>query len=130
MLGTELAHRRARCRGTPSPHGRGSPLRASRRERVLAQHSAQRRGEGLSRASRPNCAPELCKELDSVRPIDWVVLLATLFAIVAYGVWKGRKQDCLDSYLLAGRSLQWPTIALSIMATQASAITFLSTPGQ
>jgi Na+/proline symporter len=65
-----------------------------------------------------------------VRPIDWVVLLVTLFAIVAYGVWKGRKQDCLDSYLLAGRSLRWPTIALSIMATQASAITFLSTPGQ
>src|SRR5438270_13044909 len=62
--------------------------------------------------------------------LDWFVLLATLFAIVTYGVWKGRKQDCLDSYLLAGRSLQWPTIALSIMATQASAITFLSTPGQ
>lgn len=65
-----------------------------------------------------------------MRPIDWVVLLTTLFAIVAYGVWKGRKQKSLDHYLLAGRSLQWPTIALSIMATQASAITFLSTPGQ
>lgn len=65
-----------------------------------------------------------------MRPIDWLALLATLAAIVTYGVWKGRKQDCLDSYLLAGRSLQWPTIALSIMATQASAITFLSTPGQ
>ena len=65
-----------------------------------------------------------------MRPIDWFVLLATLFTIVSYGVWKGRKQKSLDHYLLAGRSLQWPTIALSIMATQASAITFLSTPGQ
>jgi len=65
-----------------------------------------------------------------VRPIDWIVLVATLFTIVAYGIWKGRKQKSLDGYLLAGRSLQWPTIALSIMATQASAITFLSTPGQ
>jgi solute:Na+ symporter, SSS family len=64
-----------------------------------------------------------------LRPIDWAVLLTTLFAIVAYGIWKGRKQKSLDHYLLAGRSLQWPTIALSIMATQASAITFLSTPG-
>jgi SSS family transporter len=65
-----------------------------------------------------------------VRPIDWAVLAATLSAIVAYGVWKGRKQRELSQYLLAGRQMKWPTIALSIMATQASAITFLSTPGQ
>ena len=65
-----------------------------------------------------------------MRPIDWVVLLATLAFIVAYGVWKGRKQRELASYLLADRKLKAPTIALSIMATQASAITFLSTPGQ
>jgi SSS family solute:Na+ symporter len=65
-----------------------------------------------------------------VRGIDWFVLAATLLAIVAYGTWKGRKQKSLDGYLLAGRSMRWPTIALSIMATQASAITFLSTPGQ
>jgi Na+/proline symporter len=64
-----------------------------------------------------------------MRTLDWFVLIATLFTIVVYGVWKGRKQKSLDHYLLAGRSLQWPTIALSIMATQASAITFLSTPG-
>jgi SSS family transporter len=62
--------------------------------------------------------------------LDWVVLAGTLAAIVAWGVWKGRRQRDLDAYLLAGRNLQWPTIALSIMATQASAITFLSTPGQ
>jgi Na+/proline symporter len=65
-----------------------------------------------------------------MRPIDWVVLIGTLVIIVAYGVWKGRHHKNLDGYLLAGRQLQWPTIALSIMATQASAITFLSTPGQ
>ena len=65
-----------------------------------------------------------------MRPIDWLVLAATLLAIVAYGVWKGRRQRELSQYLLAGRQLKWPTIALSIMATQASAITFLSTPGQ
>ena len=65
-----------------------------------------------------------------MRPIDWLVLAATLLAIVAYGVWKGRKQRELAQYLLADRGLKWPTIALSIMATQASAITFLSTPGQ
>src|SRR5918912_494912 len=53
-----------------------------------------------------------------------------VFVIVAYGVWKGRRQRRLAAYLLADRQLKWPTIALSIMATQASAITFLSTPGQ
>jgi len=65
-----------------------------------------------------------------LRSLDWIVLITTLSAIVAYGMWKGRKQKGLDGYLLAGRKLQAPTIALSIMATQASAITFLSTPGQ
>src|SRR5207302_10879437 len=65
-----------------------------------------------------------------VRPIDWVVLVGTLVGIVAYGTWKGRHKKDLHGYLLAGRQLKWPTIALSIMATQASAITFLSTPGQ
>ena len=65
-----------------------------------------------------------------MRPIDWLVLASTLLAIVAYGVWKGRRQGRLEQYLLADRKLQWYTIALSVMATQASAITFLSTPGQ
>ena len=65
-----------------------------------------------------------------MRPIDWLVLSSTLLAIVAYGVWKGRRQRRLEQYLLADRQLQWYTIALSVMATQASAITFLSTPGQ
>jgi len=65
-----------------------------------------------------------------MRPIDWLVLGATLLGIVAYGVWKGRRQRRLAQYLLADRQLQWYTVALSVMATQASAITFLSTPGQ
>ena len=65
-----------------------------------------------------------------MRAADWLVLGATLLAIVVYGVWKGRKQKRLEGYLLADREMQWYTIALSIMATQASAITFLSTPGQ
>ena len=65
-----------------------------------------------------------------MRSADWVVLAGTLTAIVAYGVWKGRRQRRLEQYLLADRQLQWYTIALSVMATQASAITFLSTPGQ
>jgi solute:Na+ symporter, SSS family len=65
-----------------------------------------------------------------VRAADWAVLIATLAAIVLYGVWKGRRQRRLEQYLLADRQLQWYTVALSVMATQASAITFLSTPGQ
>ena len=65
-----------------------------------------------------------------MRTADWLVLAGTLAAIVAYGVWKGRKQQRLEQYLLADRQLQWYTIALSVMATQASAITFLSVPGQ
>jgi len=65
-----------------------------------------------------------------LRAADWVVLVATLAAIVIYGVWKGRRQRRLEQYLLADRQMQWYTVALSVMATQASAITFLSTPGQ
>lgn len=62
--------------------------------------------------------------------LDWLVLVASLVFIVAYGLWKGRGNRDLDGYILADRSLPWWTIALSVMATQASAITFISTPGQ
>lgn len=65
-----------------------------------------------------------------MKAADWVVLVSTLAAIVVYGVWKGRRQRRLAEYLLADRQMQWYTVALSVMATQASAITFLSTPGQ
>ena len=61
--------------------------------------------------------------------IDWIVLFGTLVAIVIYGVWKTRGTKSMDSYL-RGEDSKWWTIGLSIMATQASAITFLSTPGQ
>ena len=62
--------------------------------------------------------------------IDWTVMLGTLFTIVAYGVWKTRGAKNIEGYLLGGKESNWWTIGLSVMATQASAITFLSTPGQ
>lgn len=62
--------------------------------------------------------------------LDWIVLSVAMVGIVVYGIWKGRGQRDLNAYLLSSRSAKWYTIALSIMATQASAITFLSTPGQ
>ena len=62
--------------------------------------------------------------------IDWLVLTSTLTLIVVYGSWKTRKNNNLQSYLKGNNSENWATIGLSIMATQASAITFLSTPGQ
>ena len=62
--------------------------------------------------------------------IDWVILSSTLLAIVLYGTWKTRKNKNLEGYLKGNNSENWMTIGLSIMATQASAITFLSTPGQ
>lgn len=65
-----------------------------------------------------------------MKGLDWAVLAASLLFIVGYGTWRSRKQKGLEGYLLAGRSQAWWTVALSIMATQASAITFLSTPGQ
>lgn len=62
--------------------------------------------------------------------IDWVVLFGTLIFIVAYGIWKTRGEKTVDGYLRGGNDSKWWVIGLSIMATQASAITFLSTPGQ
>lgn len=62
--------------------------------------------------------------------IDWIILQVTLLSIVIYGVWKTRGSQSVDDYVLGGKSAKWWTIGLSVMATQASAITFLSTPGQ
>ncbi len=62
-------------------------------------------------------------------PLDWIVLFGTLFIIVGYGTWKTRKNQTLDGYLRGGNEMKWFTIGLSVMATQASAITFLSAPG-
>ena len=63
-------------------------------------------------------------------PLDYAVLFTTLFTIVAYGVLKTRGSQNIEDFLLADKSMRWWTVGLSIMATQASAITFLSTPGQ
>lgn len=62
--------------------------------------------------------------------LDWMILGMTLALIVGYGTWKTRKNSNLEGYLKGNNSENWATIGLSIMATQASAITFLSTPGQ
>jgi solute carrier family 5 (sodium-dependent multivitamin transporter), member 6 len=62
--------------------------------------------------------------------LDWFVLVATLGFIVLYGVWRSRGKQNMNDYLLAGQSLPWYHVCLSVMATQASAITFLSAPGQ
>ncbi len=62
--------------------------------------------------------------------LDWFVLVGTISFIVGYGAWKTRDVSDMEGYFRGGNSLRWPTIGLSIMATQASAITFLSTPGQ
>ncbi len=65
-----------------------------------------------------------------MRLADWAVLVGTLVFIVAYGLYRGRGSDTVDRYLLAGKTMPWYAMALSIMATQASAITFISTTGQ
>jgi len=65
-----------------------------------------------------------------MRTLDWIFLVASLVFIVLYGVLKGRGSRDIRGFLLADRSMKWYTVALSIMATQASAITFLSGPGQ
>ncbi|MGN8067403.1 sodium:solute symporter [Mucilaginibacter sp. SG564] len=61
---------------------------------------------------------------------DWIVLGLTLLAIVAYGVWKSGSNKNIDQFLMGNRSLPWYHVGFSVMATQASAITFLSAPGQ
>ena len=62
--------------------------------------------------------------------IDWLILCVTLLFIVVYGVYKTRGRKNVQDYLRGGNEARWWTIGLSVMATQASAITFLSTPGQ
>jgi len=62
--------------------------------------------------------------------IDWVILIGTLLFIVVFGIWKTRGSKNISEYLKGNQEAKWWTIGLSVMATQASAITFLSTPGQ
>lgn len=61
---------------------------------------------------------------------DWIVLSVTLTGIILYGIWRGRGEQTTDDYLVAGRTMPWYAVLLGIMATQASAITFISAPGQ
>lgn len=62
--------------------------------------------------------------------LDWIVLIITIAFIVLYGTWKTRKTQTMEGYLRSDNSMKWWMIGVSIMATQASAVTFLSTPGQ
>jgi Na+/proline symporter len=65
-----------------------------------------------------------------MRPLDWVVLIFTLAAIVLYGLYMGRGSKSVRQYLLANKTMPWYAMGLSIMATQASAVTFIATTGQ
>lgn len=62
--------------------------------------------------------------------LDWIVLVSTLLLIISYGVYRSRTSRNLDGYFLSNRSLPWWMVLLSIMGTQASAVTFLAAPGQ
>ncbi len=63
-------------------------------------------------------------------PLDWAVLVGALAGVVTYGLYRSRGSNTVNRYLLAGKTMPWYAMALSIMATQASAITFISTTGQ
>jgi Na+/proline symporter len=65
-----------------------------------------------------------------MRPLDWVVFLVWLVSLVGYGLYRGRGSNTVSQYLLAGKTMPWYAMGLSILATQASAITFISTTGQ
>ncbi|WP_031425916.1 sodium:solute symporter family transporter [Flavimarina sp. Hel_I_48] len=65
-----------------------------------------------------------------MQQIDWIVLIATLAFIVFYGIYKTQGRNNVEDYIRGGSESNWWTVGLSVMATQASAITFLSTPGQ
>jgi Na+/proline symporter len=65
-----------------------------------------------------------------MKPIDWIVMFSWLVFIVGYGLYRGRGSNTVDRFLLAGKSMPWYAMGLSIMATQASAVTFISTTGQ
>jgi SSS family solute:Na+ symporter len=65
-----------------------------------------------------------------MRPVDWLVMFGTLIGAVLYGLWRGYGSKTTRQYLLADKTMPWYAMALSIMATQASAITFISTTGQ
>ncbi|MFN5134045.1 MAG: sodium:solute symporter family transporter, partial [Chitinophagaceae bacterium] len=61
---------------------------------------------------------------------DWIVLAITLLGVIAFGIYKSRTQKNLEGYFLSSRQMPWYLVLLGIMGTQASAITFLTAPGQ
>ncbi len=65
-----------------------------------------------------------------MRLLDWIVFFTWLVSLVSYGLYRGRGSNTVSNYLLAGKSMPWYAMGLSILATQASAITFISTTGQ
>jgi len=65
-----------------------------------------------------------------MREVDWVVLIATLLFITIYGIAKNINNQTTESYVVGNRDMKWWAICISIMTTQASAVTFISTPGQ
>ena len=65
-----------------------------------------------------------------MRPLDWAVFSVALAYVVLYGMWRARGQQSVRNFVLAGRHVPWYAVGLSVMATQASAVTFISTTGQ
>ena len=65
-----------------------------------------------------------------MRPLDWAVMFAWLILLISYGLWRSRGSNTVSQFLLAGKTMPWYAMGLSIMATQAGAITFISTTGQ
>ena len=65
-----------------------------------------------------------------MRPTDWFVMVLSLSSVIAYGLWRSRGAQSTQRFMLANKEMPWYAMALSIMATQASAITFISTTGQ
>jgi len=77
------------------------------------------------------CYPVLfLHKIFCMNQLDWIVLVVTLLVIIGYGLYKSRTSHNLDGYFLSNRSMPWGLVLLSIMGTQASAITFLAAPGQ
>ena len=85
---------------------------------------------GDHHASFRNIFLRFCHEKLCMSYPDWIVLIAALLIIILYGVYKSRSSKSLDGYFLSDREMPWWLILLSIVGTQASAITFLSAPGQ
>jgi SSS family transporter len=77
-----------------------------------------------------NCIFYLVYKSFCMSKLDWIVLIVTLLGIITYGLYKSRTSKSLEGYFLSNRSMPWYLVLLSIMGTQASAITFLSAPGQ